>query len=273
MSFKLPSAGSFTGYPVVRRSRGFRHYSPEGKRFLDLYQDAGRGMMGSRPQGLILRFKSSLEKLGPAALPSVWNQRAVRLLKGFFPEYPWIEIFPSFPEALKALEPVYGGELPPLWDPVEAGYGKKSPEKKIRISLWRPFLPPPSADILLPVLPGAGTWGGVFILSRKSLNLPAPPLPPFLLAPQVYGTRLFFRWIQAMDQGVYANFPRGPWERMGPYLFPRCREEEYPGLVQELISRGLYPSPDYAIPSIIPGEYEEGEVKLLREWEEKWNLA
>ncbi|WP_319558781.1 hypothetical protein [Marispirochaeta sp.] len=273
MSFELPSADSFAGYPAVRRSRGFRVYSPEGRRFLDLYQDAGRGMMGSRPQGLILRFKSSLEKLGPAAMPSVWTQRAARLLTGFFPDHPWVGIFPSFPEALKALEPVYGGGLPPLWDPVEAGYGRHLPENNVALSIWRPFLPVPCSDVLLPILPGTGTWGGVFVLSRKSLNVPAPPLSPFLLAPQVYGIRLFFRWLHETDPDTYANFPRGPWERLGPYLFPRCREDEHTELVKELIARGLYPSPEYFIPSIIPGDYDEGEIKQLREWEGKWNSA
>ena len=270
MSFELPSAASFAGFPSIRRSRGFRLYTPEGRRFLDLYQDAGRGMLGSRPKGLALRFKNSLDKLGPAAMPSIWEHRAARLLNSFFPDYPQVSVFPSYPEAMKALEARLGADSAPVRDPLDAGYGTDELSEIDEPCIWRPFLPVPPADVLLPVLPGTGTWGGVFVLSRKSLDLMPAPVPPFLLAPQVYAAGLFFRWISQADLDYYKSFPRGPWERRGPYLFPRCAKEDYPDLVQELISCGIYPSPDYHFPSIIPGSYEEGDIKLLRNSEGKW---
>ena len=121
MSFELPSAASFAGFPSIRRSRGFRLYTPEGRRFLDLYQDAGRGMLGSRPKGLALRFKNSLDKLGPAAMPSIWEHRAARLLNSFFPDYPQVSVFPSYPEAMKALEARLGADSAPVRDPLDAG--------------------------------------------------------------------------------------------------------------------------------------------------------
>ena len=230
MSFELPSAVSFSDFPSIRRSRGFRLYSPEGRRFLDLYQDAGRGMLGSRPKGLALRFRNSLDKLGPSALPSVWEKRAAKLLNSFFPDYPQVILFPSFPEAKHALESRLGADCAPFRDPIDAGYGKDEPAEKSRPCIWRPFLPEQPADVLIPVLPGAGTWGGVFVLSRKSLDLEPAPLPSFLLAPQVYAAGLFLQWIRAADPVFYESFPRGPWERRGPYLFPRCDRESYPRL-------------------------------------------
>jgi hypothetical protein len=271
MSFKPPPLSSFGAHPAVRRARGYRLYGPDGRRFLDLYQDAGRGMLGSRPTGLVLRFKAVLEKTGTAVLPSVWEGRLTRLLTSFFPGYPYLAICSSGAEALELLKQEQGSgfDASAIPDPWDHGYGGKL-ERASAVSIWRPFLPVPEADFILPVLPGAGSWGATPVLGRKPLKTGPAPAAAFLLAPQTYGAELFFRWVSQAAGDPWSGFPEGPWRRIGPYLFPRCGEREYPLLAEELISCGLYPSPEYRTPSIVPWEYDPGEVRALRAREGTW---
>ena len=271
MSFKLPPVDSFASHPAVRRARGYRLYAPDGHRFLDLYQDAGRGMLGSRPAGLVLRFKAVLEKTGTAVLPSVWEGRLTRLLTSSFGGYPHVSLCSSWAEALELLQADQGSgfDASAVPDPWDQGCGGSTGGASA-VSIWRPFLPVPKADFLIPVIPGAGSWGATPVLGRRPLKTGPPPAAPFLLAPQSYGTGLFLRWVSQAAEDPWSGFPTGPWRRIGPYLFPRCSEKEYPLLVQELISCGLYPSPEFRTPSIVPWEYDQGEVRALRAREGTW---
>ena len=58
--------------------------------------------------------------------------------------------------------------------------------------------------------------------------------------------------------------------RIGPYLFPQIPRGEYHRFCLALIEAGIYPSPDYDTPSIIPAEFEAGEVKKLDAMEALW---
>jgi hypothetical protein len=108
------------------------------------------------------------------------------------------------------------------------------------------------------------------ILGRRALKEGPPPAAAFLLAPQTYGTELLLRRVDQAEGDPWDGFPEGPWRRTGPYLFPRCGEKEYPLLVKELISCGLYPSPEFRTPSIVPWEYDQGEVRALCAREGTW---
>ena len=227
MSFKPPRRDSFADYPRIRRSRGFRLYTPDGRRFLDLYQESGRGMLGSRPPGLINRFKGVLEKNGASALPSIWEWRLARLLRRGFPDYPHVSLCSSWDELIEILRLSLGDSFSPdeIWDPWDQGYGAEPPART-RVTLWRPFLPVPQADYLVPVIPGAGIWGSMPLLSTGTTettgNLPesGTPVPGFLLAPQSFAGGKLLEWVSRSDVGaVWSGFPRGPWERVGPYLF------------------------------------------------------
>lgn len=265
MSFKAPVRSAFASFPVIRRARGYRLYAPDGRRYLDLYQDAGRAMAGHRPQGLGTQAKSALEKLGTASLPSPWTGRIDKLLHSQFPGYPHVLRYDTYPEALTAL----GVPEDEVWDPWGLGYGSAPPDSP-RFSLWRPGLPSPESEYLLPVLPGAGAWGGVVVLSRSEAESEAAPLPTFAEAAFERGLRLYGALIEEGQIPGTDSFPDRLWRRIGPYLFPRIAREEYPRFCSDLLGAGLYPSPAYDTPSIIPADFEAGEVKKLRALEALW---
>lgn len=55
------------------------------------------------------------------------------------------------------------------------------------------------------------------------------------------------------------------WTRKGPYLYPKCKKEEYDEFVLWCLDRGYAVSPEYEIPSIVPYGADKGAVKLSGE--------
>jgi hypothetical protein len=52
-------------------------------------------------------------------------------------------------------------------------------------------------------------------------------------------------------------------EREGPLLYPRCAEADYPALFRAALGKGLLLSPDWGLPSLVPGDFDDGELKPL----------
>lgn len=266
MSIKVPALSCFDSFPAIRRARGYRLYADDGRRYLDLYQDAGRAISGHRPQGLGRQAKSALEKLGTAGLPSHWSKRIDRLLTTHFPDYPYPLRFNSYEELIVS----QGISPTEVWDPWSLGYGLEAPAS-CTLSLWRPFLESPEAEVLLPILPGTGSWGGILALSRTPRPSLGAPLPAFAEAAFERGARLYLESERIARSPEEDSFPDRLWRRIGPYLFPRFPREEYHSFCRQLIAAGIFPSPDYSTPSIVPAEFEPGEVKRLSELEAKWS--
>jgi hypothetical protein len=56
----------------------------------------------------------------------------------------------------------------------------------------------------------------------------------------------------------------GPaFERFGPYLYPRSGTEGYGALFEAALSAGALLSPDPELPSIVPGDFDDGELAAL----------
>ncbi len=264
MSFNLPGASRFSHYPEIRRTRGYHLYGSDGRRYLNFYQDAGRELAGSRPAGLGQRFKAGIEKLGTVSCGTPWPRRLEKLLLKQFPDYSRVALLSSLD--FSRFIPDHDKSV---WDPWSIGYGMEAPVR-VDYSLWRPWLDFPDSGILIPVIPGAGTWGAVPILSRKDLEFDSTPIAPFLLAPQIFAADLLFRNIEEASSFGFQRIP-GPWHQLGPYLYPRGKEEGYHEVTVELLDSGIYPSPDFHTPSILPMEFSEGELRSLQRKEELWD--
>lgn len=53
---------SMQSVPLIRRARGYFLYTPDGRRFLDFYQDNGRAVLGHRSSGMQQVIKSTVSK-------------------------------------------------------------------------------------------------------------------------------------------------------------------------------------------------------------------
>lgn len=54
-------------------------------------------------------------------------------------------------------------------------------------------------------------------------------------------------------------------ERRGPYLYARCTDSEWPEFRARALEGGCVLTPEWELPSIVPGEFDDGELKKLTE--------
>ncbi len=228
--------------PAIRRARGFRLYARDGRRFLDLWQDGGAGILGSRPSGVINALKSSLEAGRHLPLPSDELSRARKALLSLFPGYRAALPFASAAEA-RAARP----------DAVE----------------WRPFLPVADANALLVLPPLPSSMRPAFVLLRSGGGEGGFPLPSSALLSASFKALSLLRKEEssgAREAGwtAFDAAARGAFTREGPYLRPRAGVD-YETTFRSALERGALLSPDPASPSIVPGEFDAGELSFLRE--------
>ncbi|HAK45877.1 MAG TPA: hypothetical protein DCO79_08165, partial [Spirochaeta sp.] len=100
--------------PLIRRTRDYRLYDFKGGRYLDLFLDGGRALMGHKHGRAILMMKNSLEKGMAASYPGVWEGRLLKQLGLLYPEIREVSLF-------------------------FAGRDDKAPAERSKYRLFRPF--------------------------------------------------------------------------------------------------------------------------------------
>ncbi len=240
--------------PPIARARGWRLYATNGKRYLDLCSDGGRLILGARPAGLGRLVKEMLDRgLVARAAPSRYGGRLSSALKRRFGASVAFALYASEREARAALSGREHAEWRPF-DPSCAG-GGSSPFALtgaelvlLRLPLARDLSPGvvmgPGAGSLYP---GAAPSPLKAACAAWSLDL----LADFALS---YGESA---WARA-DPFVGARF-----ERRGPWLFPRLSGTEYAAFARSCLEAGIIVNPDPAEPSLLPGEWTEGELKPI----------
>jgi hypothetical protein len=257
--------------PPIRRAREYHLYDVRGRRYLDLWQEGGRCLLGHRPGRLVPVLKAALSKGLLAELPSVYSGRLQAVLARMFPAYRAFYLLPEEAAALQLAAHQLGRPIPGrVADPVLAG---SAPEQAL-VRRWRPLqLPPPTsapaaeAEVLLPVLPfGLGPAPVVACLLRDPVpGLPAPaPLSPLLLAGALRSLHDLARlrlpgWL---EPDLLAGAPG--WRQRGIYVVAGFEERRYPEVFGAFLEAGVLLSPTYPGPSILPcGELSGGELQKM----------
>jgi hypothetical protein len=233
--------------PPIRRARGFRLYARDGRRYLDLWQDGGAGILGARPTGAVNALKSDFEAGRHLPLPSDALSRAGRTLSALFPGYGAAACFSSEREAR---------------------------EYRADAAEWKPFLPPPDAEALLVLPPLPSFLRPAFVLLSDRVRRSGPPDGGFPL-PSSAQVSAALRAIAAARKEESEGKREPGWKafdaaaggaflREGPYLKP-ARTDDYEALFRACLARGALLSPDPSRPSIVPGEFSPGELSFLRE--------
>ncbi|MCF7928573.1 MAG: hypothetical protein K9L68_06340 [Spirochaetales bacterium] len=286
-------------YPIIRRARDYRLYDDKGRRYLDLYLDGGRAIMGHRPGHAAGALKNSLDRGLSAAYPAVEFSRLERALQELVPGYGVCRWYAGFERAVSAVMDWSGteqsGEVPRLWDPASSpesawddrrsGGGQVSLSPRLA-SLWRPFLgagtqaasEPPGALFPVLPLPGSGWLQPVLFCGPKAPEdtmqsgpPPSDPIPPFYAAAMsraAYDLKTFLSDSE-YTESYWSLFDHECWERRGPYLrinaalLARSGESGYAELVRKMLQRGVLLPPDPRIPAVIPARTSAGERKLL----------
>lgn len=246
--------------PRVRRTRGFRLYDDSGRRYLDMYLDGGRAILGHKPSAALKSIKNNLDRGLLAPYPSQHRRRFIKALSRLLPEYPVLYLFPETNSALREINRVTG---------VKGTFADPALEDTAPgcVSLWRPFLPTPGhAAFLVPVLPLPGSFCPCMVMAgRESPALEDGGLlaSPIILAALERSVWDILNCPKEYGEKEWALFPAAGFSRKGPYLKAECGERVYGNLFRRMLGNGILLSPRYPGPSIIPGEYSPGEIKAL----------
>lgn len=259
--------------PRIRRARGFRLYGLDGRRYLDLWQDGGRAILGHGAGPALSAARNALSTGLLPCLPSIHGERLERALARRFPAHACARMFATQARALDAAARALGAPLAPgdLFDPAV----DPRPTHPPRALLWRPWLPGSeaelldAADVLVPVLPFAVAEAPAIVCVRTALQGALPgsdPLPGFLLAGVLRALEALLQdtppseELRRLDH-VLEGCPG--WERRGRYLKPRCIPGHYPAVHRQFLQAGVLLSPVFPGPSILPATLSAGEGALL----------
>jgi hypothetical protein len=254
--------------PVIVRARGFRLYTQNGKRLIDLWQNGGAAVFGHTPPNILRELKNTASRGLYAPFPHFTENRYIKALLKIFPEYSF-RLYAAPPPELTAL--------------FDSGIAK----------LWRPFLDPNSpfavtqekSSILIPVLPGIQLWRGelplgLCVAAAKSEEQlaqlpPSDTLSPVLLAIAARG----IHDLLASPQRAKPSLPRtekalqktSVWQRQGIYLTLKEKPlpETWETMFHQFLEAGFLLPPTPLQPVILPGELSDGEDKKLAELFEK----
>ncbi|MDR2730539.1 MAG: hypothetical protein LBB81_06535 [Treponema sp.] len=247
--------------PAVLRARGFRLYTQDTKRLVDLWQNGGAAVLGHTPPNVLRELKNYASRGLFSPLPHFLHDRYLKALSKLFPGYAF-RIYSNPPPALGTLF------------------------QKSAAGLWRPFvnidtlfeIADNAPSILVPVLPGIQSWRdnlpqGLCVLAAQSqgefTRFPqSDTLPPYLLAA---ATRGVYGLIAASARGEL-HYPRinkalqnSRWKRTGIYLVLKNEPDTstYNMLFQSFLDAGFLLPPYPSHPLILPAELSDGEESKL----------
>ncbi|MEW5816200.1 MAG: hypothetical protein AB1798_12495 [Spirochaetota bacterium] len=251
--------------PAIRRARDYHLYDLKGKRYLDLYQNNGRAILGHRPRQLSHVIKNTLAKGLLAEYPSVLERQFLKALAGLLPGYKDFRLYLTMERAMAAVSALLQTDASEiLSDPALEAASESD------FSLWRPYLEVPEEKrksqpkVILPILPVPSASVPVVIGVRDNVHSGLPPsdlVSPVLLAGL---KRAVFDLMASPYRSNDTNFDGPIWKRRGVYLTARCDLAEYSRVFRAFLSAGFLISPCFPGPSIIPGEYTPGEIKALK---------
>ncbi|MDR2521358.1 MAG: hypothetical protein LBC72_02215 [Spirochaetaceae bacterium] len=237
----LSSAGK------IARARGFRLYTEDGRRLVDLWQDGGKALLGHNPAAVTRALKNTAGRGLFAALPSRADDRFARALKTLFPAacgFAFLDaaFFSQPAEWARALNV-------PLWRPFAADSGAVQTSPR-----FVPVLPWPLAPVVLVQTEGAA-------------DQPLLPPPPLILAA---ATRAIYSLLAAPERGgvrysqveAALGGEAGGFRRDGIYLYVR-EANGWADVFAAGLNAGflLPPAPEH--PLILPAGLGAGEEARL----------
>lgn len=261
--------------PPVRRARGYRLYTEDGRRLLDLYLDGGAALLGHRPEliGSALKHVAGRGLLGN--LPSSYPARLRRVLRQALPGHAWFGIAATADDALGLLRGRLGdATVPPLRvaDPLSDPNWREA-----QIAWWRPLCDEQPAGgawlahgpaALLHRLPFAVGAGPVTVSTRDrgtGEGASAADVSPLLLAGAAIALRRLLR--TATERSAVASVwpPAAPgWRRNGVYVMADYPPHRHQAVCAAFLAAGVLLNPRYPGPSVLPGTASPGEAALLR---------
>jgi hypothetical protein len=244
--------------PPVKRARAYRLYT-ESKRFVDLYLDGGRAVLGHNAPNVLRELKNAADRSLFAPYPSYYTKRFEKALSCLFPGksfavYVSLEAVPS---AIRDGTPLIRPYMP---------YSGDGP--------FLALLPHPLAPVVLVTSSQSGralekgdVMGGGLPVEGVVEDFPLP-ISPVVLA---LTTRAIYDVLHTPERGTVISkrvdgaLADGPWRREGIYVTHREKltDDEWERIFRRFLDAGFLIPPTQHDPLILPGELSPGEEKLL----------
>jgi len=252
--------------PAIRRIRGNRLYAADGKRLLDMWLDDGRGILGDRDRFARTHASNAADKGLVRPYPGLFDTRFCRAIGSVWPGFDTVRIFQSEERAMMVAGQVLG--MP------EA---VAEPFARAAFVIARPFVEvPASATLAMPRLPCPRPFSPWCLMARdgstaaQALARHTGDLVP---AQSLYAAASGLDRIGSAIRDGYGeeqwrrfDARLGEWfDRRGPYLFARVTAPDYTAFFKAALAGGALVSPRPDAPSIIPPDWDDGElVRLAR---------
>lgn len=261
--------------PSVHRARDCRLYDRRGNRYLDLWRNGGRALLGHRPDLAYKELKKVLQKGVVAEYPSIYTDRLKKALRRMIPGNWEIRLFSSWERALSAARELLhrkGQERLPNLEVVVEPYRCTDPELVGRdpggAVFYRPFyaFPYHKVPLVVPLVPFPGAFapqplliGEVFAKEELPLD---DPISPVLAATL---TRTVFNLIQLSKATLppWEEWELPGWSRISCYLIPRFDLSQYHRVFVAFMERKILIPPLPEDPLILPMEWSKGEKALV----------
>ena len=250
-------------YGAVTRARGSFLYTKKGVRITDLYQEAGRAILGWEGGSAFTMFKNLLSRGQTGSFicedtPSYKLHKAVSTL---FNSDRTVLCFSSLNDAFNTGLTLFPDETS-VYRPWNAQNQKINPAGIAGLILTPPLPWCESIYIYAADTKRLQENPDKLLLVRNSIKL------PFALETAV--TRSIYNLIKALqnrqekDWFIYDPVLTKYWKREGPYLFPKVPEDNYKDFVLHCLKCEILISPDYNQPSIVPYGADRGVFTKLK---------
>ena len=253
----------YNRYGPVRRARGSFLYTKKGIRVTDMYQEGGRAILGWEGGNAFTMFKNVLSRgqTGSFICEDTPVSRLQKAVSELFASDRTVFLFSSQKAAFEAGLTLFPDETS-LYRPWN------SQNEKLNISQI-------AGLILTPPLPWAET---IFILAADTKRIQENPDKLLLLrntiklpfALETAYTRSIYNLIKALqerketDWFIYDTVLTKYWNREGPYLFPKIPQDNYKDFALHCLDCGIFISPEYNQPSIVPFDADRGVFTKLK---------
>src|SRR5574344_1114763 len=266
-------------YGNVTRARGCFLYTEKNVRLTDLYQEAGRAILGWGGGSSFTMLKNTLSRGITGSYNTGYAERIAKAVGELLASERKVFIFSDKQKALMTalrLAPQSTSFWKP-WSEAADTASAKGSMLSARLGVdWRtvtsvivePPLPWTAGIYLLAVLDTPEMEAVLSTLETmpdkavRSERIAAP------LAAAV--TRSIYDMIAALqirkegDWFVYDKVLAGYWTRKGPYLYPKVNREDYGKFILHCLDCGIVISPVYEIPSIVPFGADRGVFNKLK---------
>lgn len=244
--------------PPIRRSRLWRLYAEDGRRFLDFWMDGGRSLLGAKGSVIGTVAKACLDTGLTRPFPSVREARLRGDIRKRYPEFAGLRLYRNEDRAIAAASAFLApgeslGSMAPF-----AACARSGPAPSVAAQRVLGLRLPCPAVLAPGVL--------LFKDAADALSAEEDLVPPLLLACAHRALCELDRFAESYAESLWKRVDRrlAPYfERSGPYLYPLVGEAAYGPFFEAALGAGVLLSPCYERPSTIPGDFDDGELAAL----------